>query len=66
MQEDLGPEAQKEIVKELRTPDRLRENLDVVDIVLGFVSSGGGKADKKLGEYVRKVLQMRRPLSQMV
>ena len=58
---------QKEILAELRTPDRIRDNLDVVDIVLGFLSSGGGKPDKPLGEYVDRVLKMkRRPFSQKV
>ena len=58
---------QREILDELRTPDRLRENLDIVDIVLGFLSSGGGRADKPLGDYVDKVLKMkRRPLSEKV
>lgn len=51
----------------MRTPDRLRENLDVVDIVIGFLSSGGGKPEKSLGEYVDRVLKMkRRPFSQKV
>ena len=58
---------QREILSELRTPDRIRDNLDVVDIVLGFLSSGGGRASKPLGEYVDKVLKMkRRPFSQKV
>ena len=58
---------QREILAELRTPDRLRGSLDVVDIVLGFLSTGGGKADKPLGEYIDKVLRMRRrPFSQKV
>jgi hypothetical protein len=66
-QERLNSHIRKEILAELRTPDHLRENLDVVDVVLGFLSSGGGKADKKLGEYVDKVLKMRRrPFSQKV
>ena len=33
--------------------------LDIVDIVLGFLSSGGGNADKPLGEYVERVLKMK-------
>ena len=58
---------QKEILNELRTSDRLRENLDVIDIVIGFLSSGGGKPEKPLGEYVDRVLRMkRRPFSQKV
>ena len=62
----LGPEAQKEILGEICTLDRLRENLDVVDIVLGFLSSGGGKANKPLGEYIHRVLKMKKPFSQKV
>jgi len=51
----------------LRTPDRLRETLDVVDIVLGFLSSGGGKADHPLREYIHHTLKMkRRPFSEKV
>ena len=57
----------KDIIAELCTPDRLREALDVVEIVLGFLSSGGGKADKPLGEYINKTLKMRkRSFSQKV
>ena len=57
----------KEIIAELRTPDRLRENLDVVDIVLGFLSSGKVNAKKHLGEYIDKILKMKkRPFSQKV
>ena len=58
---------QQEIIQELCTPDRLRETLDVVDIVLGFLSSGGGKADRPLGEYVYHTLKMKRmPFSEKV
>ena len=58
---------QQEILHELRTPDRLRETLDVVDIVLGFLSSGGGRADQPLGGYVNHTLKMkRRPFSEKV
>ena len=51
----------------MRTPNHLRETLDVVEIVLGFLSSGGGKADRPLGEYVHHTLKMkRRPFSEKV
>ena len=50
----------QDIIAELHTPDRLREALDVVEIVLGFLSSGGGKADKHLGEYIDKTLKMKK------
>ena len=42
IQEAIPHRIQQDIITELRTPDRLRETLDVVDIVLGFLSSGGG------------------------
>ena len=64
MQVRLEPRIQKEILAELRTPDRLRESLDVVDIVIGFLSSGGSKTDKPLRDYIEKVIRMkRRPFS---
>ena len=57
---------QHDIISELHTPDRIRDALDVVEIVIGFVSSGG-RAKKSLGEYVNKVLKMKtRRFSQKV
>ena len=56
----LPQRVRQDIIAELRTPDRLREALDVVEIVLGFLSSGGGKADKPLGDYIDKTLKMRK------
>ena len=38
----------------------------MVDIVIGFLSSGGVKPEKPLGEYVDKRLKMKRRLSQKV
>lgn len=67
IQEMLKPRVKKEILTELRTPARICGNLDVVDIVIGFLSSGGGRAEKPLGEYMDKVLQMKgRPFSSKV
>lgn len=66
MQVKLDSRARKDILSELRTADRLRESLDVVDIVIGFLSSGGVKATKPLGEYVDKRLKMKKRLSQKV
>ena len=56
----LEQRVRQDIIAELRTPDRLREALDVVEIVLGFLSSGGGKAEKPLGEYIDKTLRMKK------
>jgi hypothetical protein len=67
LQEPLSAREKQEILSELRTSDRLREALDVVEIVLGFLSSGGGRAEKPLGEYIDKMLKMkRRPFSSKV
>ena len=55
----LLPRMQQQIIQEIGTPDRLRETLDVVDVVLGFLSSGGGKANQSLGEYVNQTLKMK-------
>ena len=67
LQVALAPRVKQGILADLRTPDRLREALDVVEIVLGFLSSGGGKADKPLGEYINRMLKMkRRPFSPKV
>ena len=60
LQKQLNPREKQEILSELRTSDRLRDALDVVEIVLGFLSSGGGKAEKPLGEYIDKTLKMKK------
>ena len=51
-QEAIPHRIQQDIITELRTPDRLRETLDVVDIVLGFLSSGGVNPRVKLTKYI--------------
>lgn len=59
----MEPRVQKDILSDLRGSDRLCESLDVVHIVIGFLSSGGGKPDKPLGEYIDRVLKMKGRLS---
>ncbi len=64
MQMMINLSVRKEIVDELNSPDLLRETLDVVDIVIGFVSTGGPKSCMYLGDYVDKILKMKkRPFS---
>ena len=46
---------QKEIVSELLEIDQTAEALDVVNIVLRFLSSGGGKATTSLGHYLSQL-----------
>ena len=58
---------QEEILAELNTADRLRESLDIIDIVIAFLSSSKMKADKPLKDYIDKVLKMgKKPFSQKV
>ncbi len=66
LQIKLESRVRKEIIAELHTPDLLRNNLDVVDIVLGFLSSGKVNAKKPLGEYIDKILKMKKRFSQKV
>ncbi len=56
----MDTQTKKEIITEVNAPAALRANLDVVDTVLGFLSSGGGKPDVSLGKYVEKVLKMKK------
>ena len=51
-------ELQEQIVNELRSMHKLKEAIDAVEIILVFVSSGGAKADKNLGEYAERALKM--------
>ena len=41
-------------------PDRLQANLDVIKVVLGFLSSGGGNPEVKLVDYMDNVLKIQR------
>ncbi|KAL5484087.1 hypothetical protein EMCRGX_G020532 [Ephydatia muelleri] len=57
-QENLPRELQEQIINELRSMHRLKEAMDAIEIILVFVSSGGAKADKNLGEYAERALRM--------
>ena len=52
MQVDIPLRIQQDIITELQTPDRLKQSLDAVDIVLGFLSSGGGSFKVTLKKYL--------------
>ena len=54
---------QKEIISELQTMQGLREILDVVEIVMGFLSSGGANAKKSLKDYIRTTLKLEHKFS---
>lgn len=51
----LPPKVQQSILQELPAPDLLRKSLDVVDTVLGFLSSSGGKPNASLEGYLKKL-----------
>ncbi|CAI8024800.1 E3 ubiquitin-protein ligase rnf213-alpha [Geodia barretti] len=54
-QRDLQQRVQLDILRELGSPDKLWKSLDVVEIVLGFLTSGGGSSKTKLTSYLRKL-----------
>jgi len=41
-------------------PHKLSELLDVVEIVLGFLASAGGKCEQTFHHYITKTLTMQR------
>ena len=56
----LSTKQQTDIVAELNSMQRLRECLDVVEIVIGFLSSEkrSGTANIELKSYLKNVLRM--------
>ena len=56
----LSTKQQTDIVAELNSMQRLRECLDVVEIVIGFLSSEkrDGTANTELKSYLKNVLRM--------
>ena len=55
-----------DILRELASPEKLRKSLDVVEIVLGFLTSGGGKPGTKLLSYLRKLKMEKKNFSEKV
>ncbi len=62
----LDARVKKEIIDDLHTPDQLRINLDDIDIVIAFLSVGGGKADMNLGKYMDTYKMERQRFNQKV
>ena len=54
----LGSQEQKDIINELRTTQNIRDCLDDVEIIIGFLSSGGGDANIELRKYVKRALKI--------
>ena len=66
VQRKLQYRVQLDILRELRSPDKLRKSLDVVEIVLGFLTSGGGKPKTRLLAYLKKLKMDKRSFSDKV
>ena len=55
----LSLREQQDIVAELKTVQKIRDCLDVVEIVMRFLASGGQKADDRLDNYLETALKMK-------
>lgn len=66
VQVPLPSRVQQDILQELPSTDLLRRSLDVVDIVLGFLSSSGGKPKTSLAGYLKKLKMDHKPFSEKV
>lgn len=66
LQVTLDARVRHEILQELRSPDEARKSLDVVEIVLGFLTSGGGKPKTRLVTYLSKLKMEKRVFSEKV
>ncbi len=62
----LRQRIQQDIITELRTPDKLKESLDVVDIVFGLLSSGAASHDISLHKYILSRRMGKKPFSTKV
>ena len=66
VQRELHHRVKLDILRELGSPDKLRRSLDVVEIVLGFLSSGGGKPNTRLLSYLKKLRMEKKIFSEKV
>ena len=55
----LSSREQQDIINELQTTQRMRYCLDVVEIVMSFLASGGQKAEIRLDDYLVRALRMK-------
>jgi len=59
LQRKLNFREQQDIINELQTMQKIRECLDVVEIAMSFLASGGQKAENRLGDYLATTLRMK-------
>ena len=55
----LSLREQQDIVAELKTVKKIRDCLDVVEIAMGFLASGGQKSENHLENYLETALKMK-------
>ena len=55
----LSLREQQDIMAELQTVQKIRDCLDVVEIVIGFLASGEQKGQTRLSHYLTTALKMR-------
>ena len=61
VQEPLPEEAREKLVNESRPTSQLRKTIDVIDVVLGFLSSGVPDPNQPLHDYIANTLSWRDP-----
>ena len=66
LKEELPSKVQQDIISDRLEVDQICDALDVVNILLGFLSSGGGKANSKLEEYLKKLRMEAKPIGIVV
>ena len=54
---------QQDIVADLQSVQKIRDCLDVVEIVMGFLASGGQNAGTNLEQYLTTALKMKHRFS---
>ena len=54
---------QQDIVADLQSVQKIRDCLDVVEIVMGFLASGGQNASTNLEQYLTTALKMKHRFS---
>ena len=58
-QERLSVREQQDIINELQTMQRIRDCLDVVEIAMSFLATGGQRAEKRMEDYLDTALKMK-------
>ena len=66
LQRDLQQSVQLDILQELGSPDKLQTSLDIVEILLGFLTTGGASSKTKLTSYLRRLKMEKMSFSEKV